>query len=288
MGKKFIDIYQSDPENSDGTEFSEALQQITKSVLSKEYEVREYFFSYENHLIRAKERNIHTTPSISLPNGVTLTGIQKSTLVEGIVYGLLQSASSHAKNDENSDVYVLNLERNGDVHDQFLLSRALIEYQTNIFQREQSFLFSIFEKPSDIPLDWYDKLSKGNCSIFILSNFDKYPNEGVSEFARFRNNVHLGSIARENMILTLSLTPWKNRAAHVPYARGKFVDERYQLSWSTTVSEGCKVLDRFVLPLFLTSYTVDATGNTTTESNRFVAPVRDAISRVQGILSTKR
>ena len=272
-----IDLFVNDVNCPHCEPVATAVHSVASRFTKKEVKVVTHELSAKDQQKKAAEMDVVSAPTIIFPNGAKVSGVHISDMIGSIAYALI---SDRTETTNEGGKFHFTTEE-GKLEAQ--LASGFIEFQSQVSGTDPSYLFTIFENPGDIPIEWYDRLAK-NTTIFLLSNFDKYPNEAVADLSRRNENLHLGSIVRDNMLMVASLLTWKDRPSHSTFIRAKRKGNEYTGSWSRLLGEGKKLIRDTYLPLFLTSYTVDDTGKATRESNRQVAPVRDAIKVIEKLI----
>jgi hypothetical protein len=159
----------------------------------------------------------------------------------------------------------------------------MIEYQAAYtLRRDRSYLFIIKEGTERIPIERYEQLSK-NTKMMVLTNFDNKPNSELYELG-LDQNVFLGHIIRDNIILAANLIIWRERSNHVSFFRVKVDGDKYIGTCSCLLGDGKKMIRDFFKPLFLTSSTIDVGGTKGTGQNRIVANVKEISNDLDQLL----
>lgn len=208
-------------------------------------------------------------PVIVLPSGCQISGQLSHDLIGTLVCSLLAKSKVPVQSAER---FELN-KKEGEVL--LELASTIIEFQAAFaLRRDRSYTFIIKESTAKVPLERYRELSKFT-KILLLTNFEKRPDPQLYELG-LEENVYLGHIIREDIVLGANLIVWRDRANHITYFRAKRKgNDSYVGSCSTLLGDGKKFIKEFFKPLFSTSSTINSDGAPGIEQNRIVASVKE-------------
>lgn len=215
-----------------------------------------------------KKIDLNQIPVILLPSGCQISGPFTHDLIGTLVCSLL-AKSKHPV--QSVDKFQLNKK---EAETLLELASTIIEFQAAYaLRRDRSYTFIIKESTNKIPLERYAELAKST-KLLLLTNFQKRPDPELYELG-LHENVYLGHIIRDDIVLSANLIVWRERANHITYFRAKRKGDNYVGSCSTLLGDGKKFIKDFFKPLFATSSTINSDGAPSLEQNRIVASVKD-------------
>ncbi|MCY3412418.1 MAG: hypothetical protein INQ03_12345 [Candidatus Heimdallarchaeota archaeon] len=158
------------------------------------------------------------------------------------------------------------------------IASSFLEYQTQIRQNTENFLFMIRGSTNDFNQENIKKHAENGTKVFILTNFDEGNQRKNLAALGTHPNIIYGHIFRKNINMGLVLTVRKGRPFFGSYIRAKQDKEgKWKGLWSPLLPDCVNELKNFYIPLFMTAGPVHLDGEIPEgETNRQIAKVKDA------------
>jgi hypothetical protein len=252
------------------------IEEVQREFNKKDLKFEIFDYNDQKAKAEAEKLGVEELPALFF-NNIRISGQLNEYFIFAVIAQIL------TKEGDGQKLAKFELDSNGDTRVRVV--SEFLNYQNQMREDAQSFLFMIRESPDLVNVEKIKKMSENGTTIYLLTNFKE--GKSAAKVAKLGEleNVLIGHIMRNNMHMTISITIRKNRPFFGSFIRSKSVEEVWKGTWSPLIHDTVDELKKFYIPLFSTASPVMLNGQLPDppETNRVVAKVKDSIERVKAL-----